>query len=354
MFTEIYQPKKLTAQALDRFLERGWFRMGQMIFTCHLLCFHDELYSTVWTRLSLEDYKMKKRLAKLVRRNTGRFTIKIRKAIFDEEKEVLYQLHSKRFEGYIADTLKESLHGEELFNIYNTYEIAIYDGNQLVGASFFDIGFNSIASIMGLFHPDYSSHSLGIFTMLMEIQYGIEHGKKYYYPGYVVPGYMRFDYKLRIGDVEFYHVKSETWRSYSEIVLGELPAENLKFQLEEIQKELEDKGVPYRRILYPLYDKKLFGLKEEETVRSPILISCYHNSNSNEWVVVEYNLFRKKYMLSEISKIEDISILLYQILEDYDREKSCMNFLLRDRIIIETNSAKQLVKAIQEHDFYER
>lgn len=354
MFTEIYQPKKLTAQALDRFLERGWFRMGQMIFTCHLLCFHDKLYSTVWTRLNLEEFKLKKRLGKLIRKNNSKFEIKVRKAIFDEEKETLYQLHSKRFEGYIADTLVESLHGEERFNIYNTYEVAIYDGDRLAAVSFFDIGFNSLASIMGLFHPEYSSYSLGMFTMLMEIQFGIEQEKKYYYPGYVVPGYKRFDYKLRIGDVEFYHTKSEKWLPYEEIKFEELPAENLKNQLLKVQEELDKENIPYRQILYPLYDKKLFGLKEEETVRSPILISCYHNSESNEWVVVEYNLFKKKYMLSEISKIEDISILLYQVLEDYDKEKSCLNFLLRDRIILETESIQEIIGRIVTHDFYDR
>ena len=31
----------------------------------------------------------------------------------------------------------------------------------------------------------------------------------YYYPGYVVPGYHRFDYKLKIGEVEFYDPTSQ-------------------------------------------------------------------------------------------------------------------------------------------------
>ncbi len=347
MFTEIYQPKKLTAQALDRFLERGWFRMGQMIFTCHLLCFHDELYSTVWTRLALTNFTFKRRLRKLIRRNTNRFKVCVRKAIFDEEKERLYQMHTRRFEGYVADSLLESLQGEESVNIYNTYEIAVYDEDRLIAVSFFDIGDMSLASIMGLYDPEYSQYSLGIFTMLMEINYGVEHNKLFYYPGYVVPGYAKFDYKLRVGDVDFFDARIGGWKPYSEIELPELPAENLKERLSKVQNLLKQLEIPHKEILYPLYDKKLFGLKEEETVRSPLLISCFHQDDTNEWMVVEYNLFKKKYQLSEISRIEDISILLYQILEGYDREKSCLNFLLRDRIIIETAVIDELIFAIR-------
>ncbi|MEM1319282.1 MAG: hypothetical protein AAGG75_03445 [Bacteroidota bacterium] len=347
MFTEIYQPKKLTAQALDRFLERGWFRMGQMIFTCHLLCFHDELYSTVWTRLALSNYTFKRRLRKLMRRNNRRFDIRIRKAVFDSDKERLYQMHTNRFEGYVADSLLESLQGEETINIYNTYEIAVYDGKRLAAVSFFDIGERSLASIMGLYDPAYSQYSLGIFTMLMEIKFGLEHDKHFYYPGYVVPGYSKFDYKLRIGEVDFFDARRGNWRPYSEIDLRTLPAENLKQKLTAVQEELTKVAIPFKEILYPLYDKKLFGLKEEETVRSPLLISCFHREETNEWMVIEYNLFKKKYQLSEISRIEDISILLYQILEGYDREKSCLNFLLRDRIILETAEVNELIFAVK-------
>ena len=39
-------------------------------------------------------------------------------------------------------------------------------------------------------------YSLGFYTMLLEIDFGIKSGAEYYYPGYVVPNYFKFDYKL--------------------------------------------------------------------------------------------------------------------------------------------------------------
>ena len=65
MFTEIHFPIEILPKELDNYLARGWFRMGQMIFTCHVLCFKDQVYSTVWIRLELDSYYFEKKHAKI-------------------------------------------------------------------------------------------------------------------------------------------------------------------------------------------------------------------------------------------------------------------------------------------------
>ena len=66
-----------------------------------------------------------------------------------------------------------------------------------------------------MYDPEYDRYSLGFYTMLLEIEYCMELGLKFYYPGYVVPGYSRFDYKLRIGDVDYFDLYSKEWLPFS-------------------------------------------------------------------------------------------------------------------------------------------
>ncbi|MEL6864328.1 MAG: arginine-tRNA-protein transferase [Bacteroidota bacterium] len=347
VYTEIHQPEYLSPVSLDTYLEQGWFRMGQMIFTCHFLCFHNQLYSAIWTRLALNGYGFSKRQRKLLSRNKCRFVTKVRPAIFNQEKEELYQKHCHRFEGYVARTLEESLFGDSNINIYNTYEVAVFDGDRLVAVSFFDVGASSLASIMGLYDPDYARHSLGYYTMLIEILFGIQHNMQFYYPGYVVPGYERFDYKLRIGAMDYYEYESREWIPYKGIDTDQLPAERMVQALSELQDALDAAKVPSRLLLYPLYDKKLFGLKQEESVRNPLLLVIDSREDQHKWIIAEYELSTKQFRISEVHRIEEASLLIYQLFKDYDLNKSCLNFLVREQTLFNADVAQQVTQQIK-------
>ena len=130
MFTEIHYPEFLPHKKLDEYLDRGWFRMGQMIFTCRFLCFDGKLYTAVWTRLDLKEYAFRKSVRKIFNRNNKRFRIVIRKAIFDREKNDLYLIHRQRFGGFVSSNLRKSLFGDADYNIYDTWETCVYDAHR--------------------------------------------------------------------------------------------------------------------------------------------------------------------------------------------------------------------------------
>lgn len=350
MITEIHYPEMLAPEKLDEYLARGWFRMGMMIFTCHFLCFENELYSAVWTRLPLEDYKFSKSLRKILKRNSERFRVVIRPAEFNTEKDELYQLHKTRFEGYIAPTLSESLFGNSnRSNIYNTWETSIYEGDKLIGASFFDLGSDSMASIMGLFDPSYERYSLGIFTMLLEIQYGQNQNMQYYYPGYVVPGYERFDYKLRVGQVEYYHLRKQSWEHIDTLTHEDLPAELLLAKLQAVEDRLVEANIPYRKYVYQLYDKKLFGFDEMEYFRAPVFIKlCAYPENPNKWLVLEYEYLNNQYRVSQVAKFNDPLMFIYDLFKEVDMEKSMLDFLFQEEELIVDNDLDVLVGKIEE------
>ncbi len=349
MFTQVHYPKILPQKALDRYLAKGWFRMGQMIFTCHFLCFNSKLYTSIWTRLDLENYTFRKSLRKIIKKNGEQFDVRIREAQFDEEKEMLYQKHKTRFEGYVADTLKESLFGESARNIYKTYEIAIYDGSKLIGASFFDMGDDSLASIMGLFDPDYGKYSLGFYTMLKEVEYGKSLGKKFYYPGYIVPGYPNFDYKKRVGNLEFYDSKSREWLDLEIMERSHLLSEVLKDKLTSAESFLIKRGIPNSQLLYPLFDKKLWGFEADEFLQYPLFICCYPKSNNIHTLTLEYDIFKEVFRLYRVMKIDDASVVIYAMFEGYDKETSCLEFLLKEDLIIETSSIEEIAELIKDN-----
>ncbi len=347
MLTEIHQPRHLSPAMLDTYLEQGWFRMGQMIFTCYFLCFQHTLYSAVWTRLPLKGHAFGKRQRKLLRSNEKRFRTLIRPAIFDDEKEILYQKHRQRFEGFVAHNLRDSLFGDSTHNIYDTYEVSVFDGDQLIAVSFFDMGAESLASIMGLFDPEYARFSLGIYTMLVEVMFGMQKGKQFYYPGYIVPGYDKFEYKRRVGALEYFDIWQRHWAAYPLLDRSQLPAEQLTKALKKVQSKLLVNNVQADITLYPLYDKQLFGLEEGESVRSPLILSVYHHPIWAEWQIVEYDLIRKEYVLSEVIKVEDAFSLVHKLFEDYKLERSCLNFLVKEKQITRTTSANQIAQAVK-------
>lgn len=348
MITEIHYPETLAPEKLDEYLARGWFRMGAMIFTCHFLCFHNELYSAVWARLPLKNYKFRRRLRKIMNRNSEQFKTIIRPAIFDEEKEKLYQLHKTRFEGYIAPSLKESLFGNgDKNNIYNTWETCIYEGDQLIGASFFDLGADSLASIMGLYDPSYEKYSLGFFTMLLEIAYGQEHDMQYYYPGYVVPGYGRFDYKLRIGDVEYYDVKTKQWFAYENIVFEELPSEKIHAKLGILREVMKAQTLPCEQLVYQLYDKKLFGFEEMKYYRAPLLLRCGISFDKRKWLVVDFDYLKDCYRVCLVTRFEEPLAFIYELFDDVDTDRCILEFLFQERVLFESKDPEAIAEFLE-------
>ena len=350
MVTEIHYPEVLAPEKLDEYLARGWFRMGSMIFTCHYLCFENGLYSAVWTRLPLKDYRFKKSLRKIMNRNKKRFNVVVRQAKFDREKDELYQLHKSRFEGYIAKSLHDSIFGSgDKRKLYNTWETCIYEGDKLIAASFFDLGQDSLASIMGLFNPDYEKFSLGIYTMLLEIRFGKAHNMQFYYPGYVVPGYKRFDYKLRVGDTEFYDLRNRQWLPSYKMVDQELPAEMLNEQLAMVEQALKLEGINTKKYIYQLYDKKLFGFDDMDYFRAPLflLIAIYPN-NPNKWLVLEYDYLNRQYKFSQVAKFNDPLMFIYDLFKDVDQNKSLLDFLFNENTIFRESDIEKTVANVKQ------
>lgn len=343
MFAEKHYPETLLPEDLDSYLARGWYRMGQSIFTTHFLCFGDQFFSAIWIRLPLQDYNYTRSLRKRLRKNTARFTYTFRRSEITTEKENLYQRYKHHFPGVLASTLKESLLDGEEFNVYNTYEVNVFDEKKLVAVSFFDIGHDSAASILGIYDHDYNEYSLGLYTMILEIEFCKLNNMRYYYPGYIVPGYRRFDYKLRIGTVEYFNLSKNGWDSFSSLTAEEIPINKMHQKLDELQYVFGKNGIPSKKYLYPLFEANLFAFWQTDYFDFPVFLMCYPKNKASSYFIVVYDIHYQAYHLLECTPLDD---LMFYVNESYanmfDPHRFFLELIIIKDQLLRTSNVEQL------------
>ncbi len=125
---------------------------------------------------------------------------------------LLFDLHKTRFKRNVPSSLYDFLSPIPSIPC-QVMEISVFLDSALVAASFFDVGQESISSIYAMFDPKESARSLGIFTMLLEINFAIESGKKFFYQGYAYEEQSFYDYKKRFRGTEKYDWQTQQWKS---------------------------------------------------------------------------------------------------------------------------------------------
>ncbi len=241
----------LSANRLDKLLARGWFRYAQTVFRTQLQYMDGQLYTPLNIRMRVQEEALPKKMQKLLNRNNKRFRHEIQPATFSEEKQRIYDLHKKRLSGYFPFDLRQLIHLTE-DSLFDTWEVAVYEAEKLVAVSFFDVGQESIASISGLFDPDYGSYSLGLYTMLLEIEFVKTTNRTFYYPGYVLDLPSLYDYKLKIGEVEMFDWQTNRWKKYRKpypFTFGE----EMREASQVIESWLKYAEISHRKTYYPYY-----------------------------------------------------------------------------------------------------
>lgn len=197
---EEFYASKITPQELDAFLENGWRHFGQYFYRYNVGFLKDFRF-VIPLRIRLANFKFSKSQRRIINKNKSLQTV-IRPIKIDNEKLELFECHKLRFDHGIPDSIYSFIDVDSANTPCKTLEVCVYDKTKLLAVSFLDIGERSVSSIYAMFVPEESKRSLGIYTMLLEIQYAIENGKTFYYQGYAYEGESFYDYKKRFNALE--------------------------------------------------------------------------------------------------------------------------------------------------------
>lgn len=234
----------MAPEELDRFLARGWYRVGAIMLASRYYLHEGELFSTVWTRLPLADWKLRSGQRRRVSRLERRLRTRIQPFALSEAHEAVYARYLTVAPGERTESLLEFLGGEEGAGLFDTWAVEIFDGEALVGFSLFDRGANALQSLVGAYDPAYARFGLGAHSMLLEALWGKAQGLQFHYSGYVVPGAGFMDYKWALSeDMEFLHPEHGDWSHRRRFGGLETPDQRVKRRLRQAATALSRKQV---------------------------------------------------------------------------------------------------------------
>ena len=201
---EEYIPMQaLHTMVFDRFCEDGWCYWADLIFRRNYWEWRGQPCRVILLRIRLKDFTFSKSQRKCLRRNED-LHIARRAIQITPAHEELFERHAQRF----AHNRPMSIYG--FFSFFSSImpcfgvQFDVYKYKKLLATSFFHMGRSSMAGNYCIHEPSEAQRSLGTFTMLKEIEFAIQTGREFYYPGFVYDLPSEFDYKLNFNNLEYF------------------------------------------------------------------------------------------------------------------------------------------------------
>lgn len=317
-----------------------------MLYKMDLLCIDETIFSVVNIRLNIDEYEIKKKHRKLLRRAENRFTFKYGFASPTPEKEELYKAHKHRFKGFIHESLEDYLNAGFEKTVFDTREVCIYDGDKLIAVSYFDLGDEAMASLLGLYDESYTKWSLGTVTMLKEIEFGLATKRKWYYPGYTLDLPSSFDYKLKLGEMEYY-TPEKTWDSIENFDPSRSTGFNLRTKTQELSWELEEREIKHRVWLYPYFSMGYVFPWNTNYLKTPMLIELGHDVEG--MIAAAYLPEEDSYSLIKIQPSTDIPpAIKMEMNKDFSEGDKYLNYVYQvGSAMVGYASTDEIIEQIQ-------
>ena len=202
--------------------------MQQEVFTCRYLIVNNAICPVYWLRIALHNATLGPKQSRLYRINAA-YSVAIKPFILSDELETLYALYRNSIDFDTYETVESCLLNGVTHSLFDTYVIEVRDGGTLIAAGIFDRGNRSIAGIVNFYDPTYRRQSLGKYLMLLKMDVAQRQHLDYYYPGYIVVNYPKFDYKLFACEAatEVYDERYDQWLPFSWATVAALTADNV-------------------------------------------------------------------------------------------------------------------------------
>ena len=176
-------------------IHKGWRRFGNMFF--RPIC--AECNECQSLKIDVNNFSFSKSQRRIFRKNAHLTIVKRPPQSTKEHLELFDKYHT-----YKKDKSGWEYQGINPKNYYISfveghgdfgYEIAYYDGDKLIGVDLVDILDDGISSIYFFYDPDYDKHSLGKYSLLLQVNIARQMNKSWIYLGYYVKDCPSLSYK---------------------------------------------------------------------------------------------------------------------------------------------------------------
>jgi arginine-tRNA-protein transferase len=187
--------EKATSAFSSAVIQRGWRRFGNYFF--YPICEGCNACKSI--RINVDDFRPSRSQRRAIKRNRDTRVL-LRKPTSTQQHIDLYnKYHTWKHEKdqWRGTTINRRDYYENFVNGAHDFgkEALYVRDNKLVGVDLFDIVDDGISSVYFFYDPDYARLSLGIYSLLYQIDLAKEMGLRYIYLGYWVDGCKAFAYK---------------------------------------------------------------------------------------------------------------------------------------------------------------
>ncbi len=212
MLNQAFRCDAVPPELMDQLWASGWRHFGSTFFRYSHSPDADGVRTITPLRIDLERFAPSRSQRRVGRRNAD-LTHAFVPAQLSDEARSLFQIHKTRFKDNVPDDLDTFLSPEPARMPCACVEcrVCLPDG-RLIALSYLDLGAQATSAVYGIFDPAHARRSLGIHTMLLEIEHSRALGGRYYYPGYATLEPSPYDYKKQFAGLEQLDWESGEWR----------------------------------------------------------------------------------------------------------------------------------------------
>ncbi|MBE2284885.1 MAG: arginine-tRNA-protein transferase [Prosthecobacter sp.] len=202
------------AEFMDRLWEAGWRHFGRYFFRYNTQPDMEGGTQTITPlRIDLASCTFTKSQGRILRKNAV-LRHEIGPVRLDDAVRDMFERHKERFTDNVPDALENFLGPDPEHGPCECRMLRVFEDQRLIATSFFDLGQQAASSVYGMFEPACSKRSLGIYTMLLEIEYCRGSGLRWLYPGYATLEKSAYDYKKQFRGLEWLDFACGQWRKH--------------------------------------------------------------------------------------------------------------------------------------------
>ncbi|HKX84288.1 MAG TPA: hypothetical protein VJL58_08715 [Pyrinomonadaceae bacterium] len=198
---EEFYAGQVSPAGIDALWADGWRHFGSHFFRYNLGVYEFDFRIVIPLRIRLKEFSASKSQRRVLRRNQD-VVVDVRSIEITAPTEELFARHKQRFSSGSPDSIFDFLADNSDAMPVEAKQLAVFENGSLVAVSYFDVGATAVSGIYAMFEPSIKKRSLGIFTLLKEIEFAIDAGKEFYYLGYAYEGESFYDYKKRFRGTE--------------------------------------------------------------------------------------------------------------------------------------------------------